>query len=63
MCLLSHGATNQKKGRWNIAKLPFIFKQVCLMPEGYGMPIGGVIACKNAIIPNAVGMVATKLTS
>jgi hypothetical protein len=31
----------------NLANLPFIFRQVCLMPdahEGYGMPIGGVIA-------------------
>ena len=44
---------------FNLAKLPFIFKQVCLMPDthqGYGMPIGGVIACKQAIIPNAVGV-------
>lgn len=44
---------------FNLAKLPFIFKQVCLMPDvhqGYGMPIGGVIACKNAVIPNAVGV-------
>lgn len=43
----------------NISTLPFIFRQVCLMPDthqGYGMPIGGVIACKNAIIPNAVGV-------
>lgn len=43
----------------NLAKLPFIFKQVCLMPDthtGYGMPIGGVIACHNVVIPNAVGV-------
>ena len=43
----------------NLSSLPFIFKQVCLMPDthqGYGMPIGGVIACKNVIIPNAVGV-------
>ena len=43
----------------NLSSLPFIFKQVCLMPDthcGYGMPIGGVIACKNAVIPNAVGV-------
>lgn len=42
-----------------LTELPFIFKQVCLMPDthqGYGMPIGGVIACKDAIIPNAVGV-------
>jgi tRNA-splicing ligase RtcB len=38
---------------------PAIIKHVALMPDchqGYGMPIGGVIACKNAIIPNAVGV-------
>jgi len=43
----------------NLAKLPFIFQHVALMPdvhEGYGMPIGGVIACHNAVIPNAVGV-------
>jgi tRNA-splicing ligase RtcB len=43
----------------NLANLPFIYKQVCLMPDthqGYGMPIGGVIGCENVIIPNAVGV-------
>lgn len=43
----------------NLANLPFAFKQICLMPDthqGYGMPIGGVIACKNVVIPNAVGV-------
>ena len=43
----------------NLSKLPFVFKQVCLMPDthmGYGMPIGGVIGCSNIIIPNAVGV-------
>jgi len=42
-----------------LAHLPFIFKQVCLMPDthqGYGMPIGGVIATKDVVIPNAVGV-------
>ena len=50
------GAIQQAK---NLANLPFLFKQVCLMPdthEGYGMPIGGVIATQGAIIPNAVGV-------
>ncbi len=50
------GALLQAK---NVANLPFIFKHVCLMPDthqGYGMPIGGVIACKDVIIPNAVGV-------
>jgi len=43
----------------NLANLPFVFKQVCLMPDthqGYGMPIGGVIATVGAVIPNAVGV-------
>lgn len=50
------GAIEQAK---NLSSLPFIFKQVCLMPDthqGYGMPIGGVIATKGVIIPNAVGV-------
>ncbi|MGM0125568.1 tRNA-splicing ligase RtcB [Enterococcus sp. AZ194] len=43
----------------NLAELPFVFKWVSLMPDchyGYGMPIGGVLAAKNTIVPNAVGM-------
>jgi len=43
----------------NLATLPFIFKHLAIMPDahqGYGMPIGGVLATKGAIIPNAVGV-------
>ncbi len=43
----------------DLTKLPFIFHHVALMPDvhpGYGMPIGGVIACDNVVIPNAVGV-------
>jgi tRNA-splicing ligase RtcB (3'-phosphate/5'-hydroxy nucleic acid ligase) len=43
----------------NLANLPFLFKYIALMPDchsGYGMPIGGVIATKNVVIPNAVGV-------
>ena len=43
----------------NLSNLPFAFKHVALMPdshEGYGMPIGGVLATKGVIIPNAVGV-------
>ncbi|MGI6703814.1 MAG: RtcB family protein [Clostridia bacterium] len=43
----------------NLSNLPFVHKWVALMPdthEGYGMPIGGVIAVEGAIIPNAVGV-------
>ncbi len=43
----------------NMANLPFAFKEVCLMPDthqGYGMPVGGVLATEGVIIPNAVGV-------
>lgn len=42
----------------NLANLPFVYNHVVLLPDshlGYGMPIGGVIACKNVIIPHAIG--------
>lgn len=44
---------------YHLANLPFIHKWVCLMPDthtGKGMPIGGVLAVKDVIIPNAVGV-------
>lgn len=43
----------------NLARHPVTYHHVALMPDchpGYGMPIGGVIACENAVIPNAVGV-------
>lgn len=43
----------------NLANHPETFHHIALMPDchsGYGMPIGGVIACEEAIIPNAVGV-------
>ncbi len=42
----------------NLANLPFAFHHIALMPdahEGYGMPIGGVMAAEGVIVPNAVG--------
>ncbi len=42
----------------NLARLPFVFKWVALMPDchqGYGMPIGGVLATRGAVICNCVG--------
>jgi len=42
----------------NLTNLPFIHNHISLMPDahlGYGMPIGGVITCKDVIIPHAVG--------
>lgn len=50
------GAVEQAR---NLARLPFAFRQICLMPDthqGYGMPIGGVLATKGVVIPNAVGV-------
>ncbi|MCI8683682.1 MAG: RtcB family protein [Lachnospiraceae bacterium] len=44
---------------YHLSQLPFIHKWVCLMPDthaGKGMPIGGVIALKDTVIPNAVGV-------
>jgi len=43
----------------NLANLPFAFKHIAIMPDahqGYGMPIGGVMATKGVIVPNAVGV-------
>ncbi len=50
------GALTQAK---NLANLPFIFHHVAIMPDahqGYGMPIGGVMATEGVIVPNAVGV-------
>lgn len=43
----------------NLTTLPFLYHHLAIMPDvhaGMGMPIGGVLACKNAVIPNAVGV-------
>ncbi|MEE4240974.1 MAG: RtcB family protein [Desulfopila sp.] len=43
----------------NLANLPFAFHHVAVMADahfGYGMPIGGVLATEDVIIPNAVGV-------
>ena len=50
------GAIQQAK---NLANLPFAFHHIALMPDthqGYGMPIGAVLATRNVIVPNAVGV-------
>lgn len=44
---------------YNLSRLPFLHQWVALMPDthtGMGMPIGGVIAARDVIIPNAVGV-------
>jgi len=53
---IEDGAMGQAK---NLANLPFAFHHIALMPDchqGYGMPIGGVLATENIIVPNAVGV-------
>jgi tRNA-splicing ligase RtcB len=43
----------------NLANLPFVFKWISIMPDshpGYGMPIGGVMATRGVVVPNAVGV-------
>lgn len=53
---IEDGAMEQIK---HLADLPFAFSHIAIMPDshqGYGMPIGGVLATKDVIIPNAVGV-------
>ena len=53
---IEKGALAQAK---NLANLPFAFKHIAIMPDahqGYGMPIGGVMATKGVVVPNAVGV-------
>ena len=68
---IEEGALKQAQ---NLANLPFAFKHISIMPDshqGYGMPIGGVLATRKVIVPNAVGVdigcgmcaVKTSLTS
>ncbi len=43
----------------NLTKLPFAYHHIAIMPDchqGYGMPIGGVLATERVVIPNAVGV-------
>src|SRR3990172_4211891 len=60
--IISWGATMDEKTleqAVNLANLPFAYHHVAVMADahmGYGMPIGGVLAAENAIIPNAVGV-------
>jgi len=43
----------------NLSNLPFAYHHIALLPDthqGYGMPIGGVLATEKVVIPNAVGV-------
>jgi len=53
---IEDGALEQAK---HLADLPFAFKHIAIMPDshqGFGMPIGGVLATQGVVIPNAVGV-------
>lgn len=53
---IEDGALAQAK---NLANFPYSFSHIAIMPdahEGYGMPIGGVLATEGVVIPNAVGV-------
>jgi tRNA-splicing ligase RtcB len=52
----SQGAFDQAR---NLANHPIAHGWICLMPDfhvGYGMPIGGVLAARGGVVPNAVGV-------
>ena len=43
----------------NLSRLPFIYHHLAFMPDvhgGKGMPIGGILATKDVVVPNAVGV-------
>ncbi len=53
---IENGAVEQAKA---LANLPFAFKHISIMPDchqGYGMPIGSILATKGVVVPNAVGV-------
>jgi len=53
---IEEGALKQAR---NLANLPFAYKWIAIMPdshEGFGMPIGGVLAAQDVIVPNAVAV-------
>lgn len=53
---IEEGALKQAR---NLANLPFAYKWIAIMPdahEGFGMPIGGVLATQDMIVPYAVGV-------
>lgn len=44
---------------YNLSTMPFVYHHLAFMPDvhgGMGMPIGGVLATENVVIPNAVGV-------
>ena len=51
--------THAMKEIFTLSTLPFVFHHLAFMPDvhgGKGMPIGGVLATKGVVVPNAVGV-------
>ena len=56
---LNYVEDGAQKQAENLSNLPFAYRHIVLLPDchqGYGMPIGTVLATNGAIIPNAVGV-------
>ncbi len=54
--LVEEGAMEQAR---NLANYPYAVHHIALMPDchqGFGMPIGGVMATRDVVVPNAVGV-------
>jgi len=54
-----YGHPDLAKQMGNLSRLPDAFHHVALMPDGHpgmGMPIGGVLACRENVVPAAVGV-------
>lgn len=59
MIWAEHVDEKAKRQIHNLARLSFVYHHLAFMPDvhaGMGMPIGGVMACKDVVVPNAVGM-------
>jgi len=53
---IEEGALSQAK---NSANLPFAYRHIAIMPDshqGYGVPIGSVLATEGVVVPNAIGV-------
>ena len=53
---IEEGALQQAK---DLANLDIAYSHIAIMPDshlGYGMPIGGILATRDAVVPNAVGV-------
>lgn len=53
---IEDGAMEQAK---NLANMPYSHRHIAIMPDshqGFGMPIGAVLATQNAIVINAIGV-------